>query len=79
MTKGLIRRCAVAAAAWVLFAGSAPSLAVPDWDIVGIRLGMTPEQARALSMRMRRRRKSPRQRGSSHTATVSGSTPRQVS
>ena len=47
MKMGLVRRCVFALAAWALLAGSAPSLAAPDWDIVGIRLGMSPEQARA--------------------------------
>ena len=47
MKMVLARRCVLALAAWALLAGSAPSVAAPDWDIVGIRLGMSPEQARA--------------------------------
>ncbi|MDO9600239.1 MAG: hypothetical protein Q7J47_21170 [Azoarcus sp.] len=34
-------------AAAVLFACAGPGLAAPDWDIVGIRLGMTEQEARA--------------------------------
>lgn len=47
MSTGLIHRCSVSIAALALLAGATPSLAAPDWDIVGIRLGMSPEQARA--------------------------------
>ena len=47
MKKGFVRRCSVPLAAWVLLAGSVPSVAAPEWDIVGVRLGMSPEQARA--------------------------------
>lgn len=47
MNRGLVHRCAAALAASVLLAGAAPATAAPDWDIVGIRLGMSPEQARA--------------------------------
>jgi len=49
MKMGLVvvRRTASALAAAVLLAGSAASMAAPDWDIVGVRLGMSPEQARA--------------------------------
>lgn len=47
MHKGFARHCAVLLAASAILAGTAPALAAPDWDIVGIRLGMTPAQARA--------------------------------
>ena len=47
MHKVLAHRCSVLLAASALLVGAAPSLAAPDWDIVGIRLGMTPAQARA--------------------------------
>lgn len=47
MRTGLFHRCSVSVAALALLAGATPSLAAPDWDIVGIRLGMSPAQARA--------------------------------
>lgn len=47
MRTALIHRCLVSIAALVLLAGAALALAAPDWDIVGIRLGMSPAQARA--------------------------------
>ncbi|MBN8494406.1 MAG: hypothetical protein J0M00_23565 [Burkholderiales bacterium] len=48
MNMGFVRRCAMPVAAVMLLAGSVSALAAPDWDIVGIRLGMSPEQARAV-------------------------------
>jgi hypothetical protein len=47
MTRGLVQRGAAALAASILLVGAAPARAAPDWDIVGIRLGMSPEQVRA--------------------------------
>lgn len=47
MRTSLFHRCSVSIAALALLAGATPSLAAPDWDIVGIRLGMSPAQARA--------------------------------
>jgi hypothetical protein len=47
MHKGFTRRCAVLVAASALLVGAAPTIAAPHRDIVGIRLGMTPAQARA--------------------------------
>lgn len=47
MKKRLIRCCSVSMAVLAMLAGAMPSLAAPDWDIVGIRLGMSPVQARA--------------------------------
>lgn len=47
MNKGLIRCRSVSLATVALLACAAPAFAAPDWDIVGIRLGMSPEQARA--------------------------------
>jgi hypothetical protein len=47
MNRGLVQRSAAALAASILLIGAAPAPAAPDWDIVGIRLGMSPEQVRA--------------------------------
>ena len=47
MHKGLAHRCSLFLVASALLGGAAPSRAAPDWDVVGIRLGMTPAQARA--------------------------------
>jgi hypothetical protein len=47
MNRGLVQRGAAALAASILLVGAAPARAAPDWDIVGIRLGMSPEQVRA--------------------------------
>jgi hypothetical protein len=47
MNRGLVQRGAAALAASILLIGAAPAPAAPDWDIVGIRLGMSPEQVRA--------------------------------
>ncbi len=46
MQEGLVRRCSSILAVSALLAGTGPSFAAPDWDIVGLRLGMTPAQAR---------------------------------
>lgn len=47
MNRGPIHRCAALLATFALLACATPAIAAPDWDIVGIRLGMSPEQARA--------------------------------
>jgi len=41
------RRLVRAAATLALFAGSAPGFAAPDWDILGVKLGMTEAEVRA--------------------------------
>lgn len=46
MNNGIRQRCCALLIALGLLASVTPCLAAPDWDIVGIRLGMTPEQAR---------------------------------
>lgn len=47
MKTAFLRRSSIPLAACALLAGATPSLAAPEWDIIGIRLGMSPEQARA--------------------------------
>jgi hypothetical protein len=41
------RKINLVAAAAILCVGAVPGFAAPDWDIVGVRLGMTEPQARA--------------------------------
>lgn len=47
MTVDLVLRSLMPMATAALLLGGTPALAAPDWDIVGIRLGMNPQQARA--------------------------------
>lgn len=47
LKKDRTHRSALSLSAMLLLVAAGPSLAAPDWDIVGIRLGMSPEQARA--------------------------------
>lgn len=47
MQQGLSRRRSTLLVASALLVAAVPSRAAPNWDIVGIRLGMTPAQARA--------------------------------
>lgn len=46
-TLSRARQLARAAAAVALFACAAPAVAAPDWDIVGVRLGMTEAEVKA--------------------------------
>lgn len=47
MRADVIHRCSVSTATLAMLAVAMPTLAAPEWDIVGIRLGMSPDQARA--------------------------------
>lgn len=46
-TLPTLRQASLSVVATALLACAAPALAAPPWDIVGIRLGMTEQQARA--------------------------------
>lgn len=47
MNANDLHRCSIPIAAMLMLAGAASSFAAPEWDVVGVRLGMSPEQARS--------------------------------
>ena len=73
------KRLVLAALGMALFTAAGPGLAAPDWDIVGLKLGMTEAEVRAAFQAYDARARSSRRSRPFPTATRSTASGRRPS